>query len=215
MGDDWTGATSGLPRAAWKTIRQLNSYQHDQALGGAIDPDVFRDRDGSLYLYWKNDGNCCDISTHIFVQRLSVEGLRLTGPRVSLAINDQPWEANVVEAPTMWRHGNIYYLFYSGGRYDSNRYAVGYSRCAGPLGPCTENRANPILYSRCQAAGPGGEAIIEDRAGQTWMVYHAWPSETVGGASPGRVLWIEPLMWTAHGPIVGGSTCAQQPVPRT
>ena len=31
-----------------------------EGLGGSIDPDLFTDADGSTYLIWKSDGNCCD-----------------------------------------------------------------------------------------------------------------------------------------------------------
>jgi len=31
------------------------------SLGGDIDPDVFRDSNGRVYLLWKNDGNCCGV----------------------------------------------------------------------------------------------------------------------------------------------------------
>jgi beta-xylosidase len=40
------------------------------AEGGSIDASPFRDDDGRLYLYWKNDGNCCMLPTYIYVQEL-------------------------------------------------------------------------------------------------------------------------------------------------
>jgi len=36
-----------------------------EALGGSIDPSPFRSADGKLYLYWKNDGNCCGRPVHL------------------------------------------------------------------------------------------------------------------------------------------------------
>ena len=35
-------------------------------LGGSIDPSTVADDDGSLWLLWKSDGNCCGIPTMIF-----------------------------------------------------------------------------------------------------------------------------------------------------
>lgn len=182
------------------------------SLDGAIDPSPFRDRDGRLYLYWKNDGNCCGLQTHIFVQQLSADGSHLLTPRRSLAVNDQSWEGAVIEGPTMWQHDGKYYLFYSGNDYSGASYAVGYSLCTGPMGPCTESQSNPILKSRCKAAGPGGETITTDARDQTWMVYHAWLSSAVN-RDPGRVLWIDRLDWKAGRPVVHGPTCSSQPRP--
>lgn len=58
---------------------------HDQPLinqveeGGAIDASPFREVDGSLYLYCKNDGNRFRRQTLLYGQRLSPEGNRLVG----------------------------------------------------------------------------------------------------------------------------------------
>ena len=49
------------------------------AEGGSIDASPFRDVDGTLYLYWKNDGNAVGRDTWIWVQRLSDDGLGLVG----------------------------------------------------------------------------------------------------------------------------------------
>jgi beta-xylosidase len=184
------------------------------AQGGAIDPTVLRDGEGRLYIYWKNDGNCCGTVTHIYGQRLSASGLKLLTHPQPLAVNDQSWEGNVIEGPTMWQNGGTYYLFYSGNDTNADTYAVGYSACTSPLGPCIEFSGNPILKSRCKAAGPGGESIITDARGQTWMIYHAWLKNAIGRA-PGRVLWLDRLAWSAQGPSVSGPTCNSQPGPAT
>ena len=64
--------------------------QHE--LGGSIDAYPFRDVDGELYLYWKNDGNCCGLPVGLWVQHLSEDGLELTGEPVELIQRDQAWE---------------------------------------------------------------------------------------------------------------------------
>lgn len=180
--------------------------------GGAIDPAVFRDHDGKLYLYWKNDGNCCGLTTHIYVQQLASNGASLLSAPQSLAVDDQRWEGEVIEGPAMWRHGGTYYLFYSGGQFDTAGYAVGYSTCESARGPCQDYRGNPVLRSRCKASGPGGETIVRDERGRTWMLYHAWLSNAVNRA-PGRLLWLDRLVWTSSGPRVLGPTCSPQRSP--
>lgn len=73
-------------------------------LGGTIDASPYRDADGQLYLYYKNDGNNprARKPTDIFVQRLTPMA-RLTGAANALLRNDTAWEAHVIESPTMVR----------------------------------------------------------------------------------------------------------------
>ena len=170
-------------------------------LGGSIDASPFRDDDGKLYLYWKNDGNSIGQPTDIWVQRLSDDGLRLVGsPRKTGETNDQVWESSVVEGPTMWKHDGEYFLFYSGGDYAGDDYAVGYATCDGPLGPCHDAAENPILKTACRAHGPGHNALIE-ADGQMWIVYHAWRPLHAGDK---RELWIDRLDWQDGKPVVAG-----------
>jgi beta-xylosidase len=177
--------------------------------GGSIDASPFRDDDGSLYLYWKNDGNALGKTTYLYAQPLSGDGTELTGAPARLASNDAGWEGGVVEAPTMWKHDGRYLLFYSGEAFDGELYAVGYATCDGPLGPCRDAAENPILKTACGAQGPGHQALVRDRAGATWIVYHAW-EETFER----RELWLDRMLWENGNPAAEGPTCDKQPAPR-
>jgi beta-xylosidase len=181
--------------------------------GGSIDAAPFRDEDGSLYLLWKNDGNCCGMDTYLYAQRLSADGLKLTGKPARLVKQDAGWEAHLVEAPTLWREADKLFLFYSANDYASEHYAVGYATCEAPLGPCEDAPENPILTSACDARGPGHQTLVRDRDGETWMVYHAWPQDAVGSVLPGRLLWIDRVEWKDGKPDVVGPTCKPQPAP--
>ena len=164
-------------------------------LGGAIDPSPFRDDDGSLYLYWKNDGNSLGTKTKIWVQRLSPDGLRVVGPAFQTGeVNDALWEGQVVEAPEMLEHDGRYYLFYSGNDYASDSYAVGYATCTSAMGPCVDAAENPILKTGCGAYGPGHNALFGD-----WTAYHAWNKTHTQ-----RQLWISKLEWKNGKPVVDG-----------
>ncbi|WP_433797628.1 family 43 glycosylhydrolase [Actinoplanes sp. CA-252034] len=72
--------------------------------GGSIDASPYLHTDGTAYLYWKNDGNHIGRPTHLYGQRLTTDGLTLTGERVRLLTNDKPWQAHVIEAPQMVQH---------------------------------------------------------------------------------------------------------------
>lgn len=173
-------------------------------LGGTIDPSPFRDGD-ALYLYFKSDSNCCRMPTHIWGQRLTPDGMGLSGPAVALISNDQPWEGDVVEAPNMLKHDEMYDLFYSGNDYASDRYAVGYARCLSPLGPCSKTTDSPILASDPSApaplAGPGGASLVQAN-GSTWIAFHAWGVTERGSLGESRYLLIDRLGWRGERPVV-------------
>ncbi len=193
--------------------RSAKPFVCQKAEGGSIDASPFRDADGTLYLLWKNDGNCCGTDTFIYSQRLSANGLELVGKRVRLVTQDAAWEGRLVEAPTLWREQGRYYLFFSANAYDTEDYAVGYATCRTPLGPCKDAGENPILDTACAAAGPGHQTIVRDDDGETWLVYHAWPPNAIGSVYPGRMMWIDRLEWEDGGPVVRGPTCDAQAVP--
>ncbi len=184
-------------------------------IGGDIDPNPFRDSNGKYYLLWKNDGNCCGRDTFIWSQQTTPDGMTMLGKPVQLIHETKPWEYDVVEGPLMWKHDGKYYLFFSGNDYGMNLYAIGYATCSGPLGPCTQAPENPIVKSKCSAAGPGGPTIATDSAGQDWMLYAAWPTSAVGPSAggPGRELWMDKLNWSNGKPMVNGPTCTRQDAP--
>jgi beta-xylosidase len=182
--------------------------------GGSIDPDPIRAPDGSLYLYWKNDGNCCGRPVRIWGQRLSTDGARLQGAPTPLLTNDKPWQGNLVEAPEMVAHGGAFTLFYSANAFDSPRYGIGYAACRTPLGPCVDRSSASLIPSDDVAAGPGHCFVITTADGRTEMLYHAWPPDAIGSTSPGRQLWLEPLTWHGDVPSIHPSTTSPQPLPR-
>ncbi len=187
-------------------------------LGGTIDPAVFRDADGTLILYYKNDGNHPDFrrTTEIFSQRLSPDGLSLVGEKVALLSNDAPWEEHVIESPTMVRNGEDYILFFSANHFGWEEhqrlspYAMGYARCEGPMGPCVDAPENPILYSYNDReagclSGPGHQAVFEVN-GRPFIVFHAHgATRGCRRAQLGRYMYVAPLLWRDGKPQIGVS----------
>ncbi|MCA1653121.1 MAG: glycoside hydrolase family 43 protein [Sphingomicrobium sp.] len=185
-------------------------------LGGTIDADAFRDADGKLYLYFKNDGNGVGKSSAIWGQRLSDDGMSLIGQPIALARGGRPWEQKLIEAPSMVRSPSGYQLFYSGGYYGWNPdqnispYAIGYATCTSPLGPCADAGENPILHSfkDRQAgciSGPGHQAIFQ-AAGRSFIAFHAWAAtRDCRKAADERYLYVAPLSWQDGKPVIGMS----------
>ena len=187
--------------------------------GGSIDASPFRDTDGTLYLYWKNDGNDRGLPTYLYGQQMTPDGLGLVGEPVRLVANQQPWTGPLVEAPTMWLQDGQYTLFYSGNFYATDAYAVGYAVCESPLGPCVEAEENPILATDMTRAplvvGPGHQTVIRDAAGETWIVYHVWQISSAGLRTETRQMWLDRLDWVDGRPVVSGPTREPQPAPVT
>lgn len=185
------------------------------SLGGSIDADAFRDADGKLYLYFKNDGNRVHGRTSLWGQALAPDGLSLTGDPVELIKDDQGWEDRVVEAPSMVRSPAGYDLFFSGGFFGWNDdegglspYAMGYAACSGPLGPCKAASENPILHSfnareaGC-LSGPGHQSIFSVGA-RMFVSFHAWESSTAcRKQEDNRYLFVAPLLWKDGKPEIG------------
>ena len=181
--------------------------------GGSIDASPFVDTDGKAYLLWKNDGNCCNLATSLYLQPLSPDGLKLTGKATSLFSNFALWEGNVIEAPTLHKQGGVYYLLYSGGPFDSDLYAVGYATAQKVTGPYRRASENPILVSKGEVAGPGHQAVITDAAGQTWLAYHAWTAGQIGDNKGYRSLRLDRIDFRNGRATVNGPTLTPQRAP--
>ncbi|HUQ77639.1 MAG TPA: glycoside hydrolase family 43 protein [Patescibacteria group bacterium] len=190
-------------------------------LGGSIDATAFVDVDGTIWLIWKNDGNCCGLPTRFFMQRLTADGLKLTGKVTDLGVvNDEPWEGGLIEAPTLAVRDGTYYLLYSANGYDTEFYAVGYATAKNVTGPYVDAPENPILMSPAEAAGaprargPGHQSIVEDDDGELWLAYHAWDQDAVGYGNFGRrAVWIDRLTLSGGKATVAGPMGDPQPVP--
>ncbi len=185
--------------------------------GGTIDANVFRDADGRLYIYYKNDGNRIRAATFIWGQPLAADGLSVAGQPVQLIDDRARWKDKVVEAPTMVRGPNGYQMFYSAGFFGWNPeerglspYSMGYANCTGPLGPCTDAAENPILHSFKNReagciSGPGHQSVFEAR-GRSFLSFHAWAATPAcRKLEDERYLYIAPLFWKDGKPQIGPS----------
>lgn len=185
-------------------------------LGGSIDASAFKDSDGKLYLYFKNDGNRVGKRSGIWAQQLSADGTSVVGTANELIYDDQPWEQRLVEAPTMVKSPIGYELFFSAAYFGWNDnqerspYGMGYASCSGPMGPCKKSPENPILHSFYEReagciSGPGHQSIFT--VGQrSFMSFHAWEA-TSGCRKAGdrRVLYIAPIFWKDGKPQIAPS----------
>jgi hypothetical protein len=175
---------------------------------GSIDPRTFVDAQGTLWVYWKSDDNANPQIpwktgkglTGMYAQRLSPSGKTLLGsPRLVLQPT-LPWEGTIIEAPDMLFEQGHYWMFYSGGWFNSPGYAIGAALCAGPIGPCSPTSAKPLLSSNSQGAGPGEPSVFEDSSG-IWMLYNPWASNDPR-PTPNRPVVEVRLGFTSAGPYI-------------
>ena len=173
-----------------------------QSLGGSIDPRVFEDADGQPYMIWKSDQNARSdsVDTQIYSQPLSADGLQLLGQPTVIFGPDETWQGHIVEAPQPVLVRGEYYLFYSGGWFNHPGYSIGVARCAGPLGPCSDDSSTSLLGSNAQGQGPGEESVFSNAAG-FWLLYTPF-SSTLPLPGPPRPVSVAHFGFGTAGPYL-------------
>jgi beta-xylosidase len=186
------------------TSRDEQPLVCQRELGGSIDPYTYATDDGAAYLLWKSDGNALGRASTLHAQRLRRDGLALEGTAVDLLDADAPWEQPLIENPALIAGADLYYLFYSGGWWESAGYAIGYAVCDTPLGPCRKaTTTEPLLSTAGDEAGPGGASVVITPSGEQWLAYHAWAPGSIGYAKHGlRTLRFASLSWRDAVPAV-------------
>ncbi|MXV50996.1 family 43 glycosylhydrolase [Pedobacter sp. HMF7647] len=149
--------------------------------GKQIDPFIFKDSDGKLYLYHVRLTN----GNRIFVAQLKndLSDIDSTTVRECIA-GDEPWENTagtnwpVTEGPTVLKHNNLYYLFYSANDFRNIDYAVGYATSRSPFGPWKKFAGNPVISRvNIHQNGTGHGDFFKDKNGHLKYVFHTHYSD--------------------------------------
>ncbi|TKK67732.1 beta-xylosidase [Ilyomonas limi] len=153
-----------------------------------IDPFVFIDTDGKIYLYHVRLQN----GNRIFVAQLN-DSLSAIIPNtvqecISAVNNPQPWENTksvswtVTEGPCVIKRKDDYCMFYSANDFRNPDYAVGYATANSPIGPWTKYSGNPIISRQLSGIkGTGHGDILKDEKDDWWYVLHTHYSDSVVG----------------------------------
>jgi beta-xylosidase len=128
---------------------------------GSIDPVIFKDEKGDLYLIWKEDGNSRRLPCVIWAQKMDDQGLKLLGEPKELLRNDVSWEGAVIEGPFIVRRGDYFYMFYSGNGCCGMKceYAMGVARAKSLLGPWEIGNVRAMAASSTTRTGATGCCI--------------------------------------------------------
>lgn len=184
------GQASDFTDAGQPLLCSNDTYQEGGVTRYAslIGPTLFTDRDGSRYLLYKWD---TPAENKIRIRRLAdPNNLFSYGDPVTILSGSsyaQTWEGGGVEAPSLvWNGGDgLYYLFYSGGFYQKETYAVGIARASSVLGgagstlytKAPAGSVNPILRANTSTAygnkfcGPGS-ADITWTPNEGWLIWY-------------------------------------------
>jgi len=155
--------------------------------GGSIDPDVYLDPFGFAHLTWKSEDETKGGRAHLWTQALSADGLAVNGLPKELLQAEDGWEQKTIENPSMVLIGGQWVLFYSGGKWNTEGYAVGYALCDGATGPCHRPSSSRVHSSSGGYVGPGGADVFRSRGGRMLAVYAAWDKGKVGDPNARRL----------------------------
>lgn len=160
--------------------------------GGAIDAGV-AEVDGAPYLLWKNDGNCCGQDTWLYASPLSADGSTITGERIPLIKQTEPFEGDLVEAPTLVDRGDALVLLYSANGYGGDEYAIGMATAPALEGPWTKSPEPFLATEGSPFRGPGGQDLVEAPDGSLRLAIHSWNL-----SYSARVMHLVPAEWTGE-----------------
>ncbi len=186
----------------------------------AIDGHLLIDADGKPYLFFSRNGGHTYASGEVYGVALADDLSKPIGKPRLLIEASQPWELThpninqCNEGPTVFRHGNLYYMTYSANDTVNPDYGIGYATATTPLGPWTKSADNPILrtVSGSGISGPGHNSIVASPDGQgLWIVYHTHADPA--HPSSDRIVNVDRLSFAADGSMHVSATRSPQPLP--
>jgi len=142
----------------------------------SIDNSLFIDSDGKPYMYF-----CIlDGGNKVWVTELEDDLISVRPGTMTFCIEkSQPWETESVnEGAFVIRHGDTYYLTYSGNDFRNPSYGIAYATSKSPTGPWVKYEGNPIFCRPQTEAyglleGVGHHALFRDKEGKLRVAFHA------------------------------------------
>jgi len=135
--------------------------------------------------------------TPIFAQQLASDGRSLTGERVQLLENDQPWEGHLIEGPWVTRQQGRYWMFYAANDFTNPAYGIGVAVADQLLGPYVK-QPQPLLRSTSEWLAPGHASVAPGIDGRPQLFFHAFHPGT-GGYNAFRALLTVGLSFSDDG----------------
>ncbi len=198
-GGEWAcgiGVATGEKPSSYFTDHGKLFISSEIGVQNSIDPFYYEEEDGTKYLFWGSFRG-------IYAIELSDDGLSVKegAEKVKVA-------GTLTEATYIYKHDGYYYLIGSAGSCcDGLRstYRLVVARSKNLLGPYVDkngkaalnNNFSEMLHGSSTTVGPGHcSEIVEDDAGQTWILYHGYMTEDVDN---GRCLFLDQVQWDSNG----------------
>ncbi|MEI2714142.1 MAG: family 43 glycosylhydrolase [Nocardioides sp.] len=153
------------PRVGWPSAEdELADKEHFLPAGGVIDPSVFQEKDGRLFLLYKTQSK----PSTIRMLPLSRDGLHAAYPSRKIAHS-----RDTIENPVMVRRGRTWTLFTSERSYVGCDYVTTWRQSSSKWsfpGP------GSVLFdhSRTGICGPGGGDLVPAGKKRVRMYLHGW-----------------------------------------
>lgn len=192
-------ATADRPSSPFTDVGKL-FISSEIGVQNSIDPFYIEEEDGSKYLFWGSFRG-------IYGIQLSDDGLSIKpgAQKVQIA-------GTLTEGTYIYKHDGYYYLFGSAGTCCeglNSTYRVMVARSENLMGPYVNKSGRPALENNFmlvmqksnKVVGPGHNSeIVQDDAGQYWMLYHGFDAADPDG---GRKVYLDQILWDKDGwPIV-------------
>ncbi|MBO5225704.1 MAG: glycoside hydrolase family 43 protein [Parabacteroides sp.] len=182
-------AVSDRPEGPYKDL--IGKPLINDIVNGAqpIDQFVFRDDDGTYYMYYGGWRHC-----NMVLLNEDFTGLK---PFEDGSLYKEVTPENYVEGPFMFKKNGKYYFMWSEGGWTGPNYAVAYAIADSPFGPF--NRVAKILQQDSTiATGAGHHSVLHiPNTDDYYIVYHRRPIEEK--ARDARVTCIDKMVFDENG----------------
>ena len=159
---------------------------------GFIDPCPLWDEDGKAYLSHGCAGSRAGLKSVLFVAPMSPDGTRLLGP--SRIVYDGHETQPTIEGTKFYKYNGDYYIFSPAGGVSTGWQVV--LKSSSPWGPYQERIV--MAQGNSSVNGPHQGAWIDTPSGEHWFM-HFQDKDAYG-----RVVHLQPMIWTAEGwPVIG------------
>ncbi|WP_083934999.1 family 43 glycosylhydrolase [Segetibacter koreensis] len=184
-------------------------FSKEIGVNNSIDPFFFEEQ-GKPYIVWGSFNG-------IYGVELTADGLHVKGEKFQIG-------GNAYEGSFIYKKDSYYYYFGSTGSCcegEKSTYAVKVARSATFKGPYADKEGKLLLENggtlllrknpdKEGFVGPGHNGdLITDKAGQTWMIYHAFDKKQPNR----RVMLLDKIEWKEGWPFINNSQPSIEPHP--
>ena len=157
-----------------------------------IDQYVFKDKDGSYYMYYGGWSHCNVVKL--------ADDFKSIVPFEDGTLYKEVTPKNYVEGPFMFIRDGKYYFMWSEGGWTGPNYKVAYAISDSPFGPF-ERRGVILQQDDKVARGAGHHSVVYNkRSGKYYIIYHRRPIDS--NKRDNRVTCIEEMHFDENGDIL-------------